>query len=408
MTDPTGRCFVSYRRNRAAEAELLVLALHDVGVPTWQDISNLDAEPTEEELRRILKDPSIACSLLLITPEIARSPVVRKVEAPLMIERRRAGDGFFIQPVAAGGLDYDAAATIASAHLGIDNFAGWNLEKVDDDPIVAADAAHIAELVLRRRIKEIAKRLGPGDPLGLTLHTRSAAPLVSGDAVALDWQRRFDGRVASAETWDDRLLPAATVVAASIRELLPGRPVEASGLLALPAAIALGAAFLAPGGVDLAWRQHTPGRRDQIWSLAAEPEPAGVEIDEISGDPSSQDMAVVISINHDAEEALRRSELEVPRFRGYLRLRGSDGQPADFATPGQATDAARRLIAAVGTSRRQWRDIRRIHVFLAGPAGFGVLVGRLLNGLGPVQTYEHLPDNAVGRYRRAALVHPGS
>jgi hypothetical protein len=408
MTDPTGRCFVSYRRKRAGEAELLVLALHDVGVPTWQDITNLDAEPTEEELRRVLKDPSIACSLLWITSEIASSPVVRKVEAPLMIERRRAGDGFFIQPVAAGGLDYDAAATIASEHLGVDGFAGWNLEKVDADPIAAADAAHIAELVLRRRIKEIAERLDPGDLLRLTLHTRSAAPLVTGNALALDWHHRFNGRLASAATWDDRLLPAATVVAASIRELLPGRPVEASGLLALPAAIALGTAFLAPGGVDLAWRQYTPGRSDQIWSLAAEPETANVEIDEISGDPNSQDMAVVISINHDAEEALRRSEPEVPRFRGYVRLRGPDGQPADFATPGQVTDAARRLIAAIGTSRRQWRDIRQIHIFLAGPAGFGVLVGRLLNGLGPVQTYEHVPEDAVGRYRRAALLHPGA
>jgi hypothetical protein len=325
-----------------------------------------------------------------------------------MIERRRAGDGFFIPPVAAGDLDYDAAATIASAHLGVDNFAGWNLEKVDDDPIAVADATHIAELVLRRRIAEVAERLSPGDPLRLTLHTRSAAPLVSGVAVALDWHHRFDGRLASAESWNDRLLPAAAVVAAAIQELLPGRSVEASGLLALPAAIALGAAFLAPGGVDLAWRQHTSGRLDQIWSLGAEPEPATAEIDEISGDPSSQDMAVVISINHNAEEALRQSEPEVPRFRGYVRLRGRDGQPADFATPGQATDAARRPIAAVGTSRRQWRDIRRIHVFLAGPAGFGVLLGRLLNGLGPVQTYEHLPDDAVGHYRRAALLHPGS
>lgn len=144
------------------------------------------------------------------------------------------------------------------------------------------------------------------------------------------------------------------------------RPVEAGGLVALPAAIALGAAFLAPGGVDLGWQQHTPGRSDQIWSLAAERETANIEIDEIPGDPSSQDMSVVISINHDAEEALRLSGPEAPRFRGYVRLRAPDGKPADFATPGQATDAARRLIEAVGTARREWRDIRRIHVFLRG------------------------------------------
>jgi hypothetical protein len=407
MTDPTGQCFVSYRRARAVDAELLVLALHDIGVPTWQDITNLEAEPTEEELRRVLDDASTAASLLWITPEVTDSAIIRKVEVPKMIERRRADDGFFIQPVAAGGLDYHAATTIAGEHLGVDNLATWNLEKVDADPIAAVDAAHIAELVLRRRLKEVVRRLGPDDPVRMTVHTRAQPGLVAGTALALDWHNRFDGRLASAETWDTRLLPALAVVTSTVGELAPGRPVEASGLLALPAAIALGAAFLAPGGVDLAWRQERAGQTDQIWSLN-EREAATVEIDEISGDPNSQDMSVVVSINHDAEEALRRSEPEVPRFRGYVRLRGPAGKPADFGTPGQAADAAWRLIDAIGSARRGWRDIRGIHMFIAGPVGFAVLVGRLLNGLGPIQTYEHLPDDAVGHYRRAARLHPGA
>lgn len=408
MTDPTGRCFVSYRRKHAAEVELLVLALRDVGVPTWQDITNLNAEPTEDELRRVLDDPSTSSALFWITPEVVNSAIILKVEAPMMIDRRRTGDGFFVQPVAAGGLDYESAARIAGEHLGVENFESWNLERADTNPITATEAAHIAELVLRRRLTEIVRRLGPDDPVRLSLHTRSKAPLLAGTALALDWCARFDGRVASAETWDERLLPALTVVAATIRELAPGRFTEASGLLALPAALALGAAFLAPGGASLRWRQQRVGRLDQIWSLAAERETANVEIDEIPGDPSSQDMSVVISINHDAEEALRLSEPEVPRFRGYVRLRGPDGRPADFATPGEAADAARRLIEAVGTARRAWRDVRRIHVFLAGPAGFGVLVGGLLNGLGPIQTYEHIQSDAVGHYQRAALLHPGA
>src|ERR1700735_5129040 len=76
MTDPAGRCFVSYRRHRAAEARLLVQALHDVGVPTWQDIENLDAEPTEDELGQVLADPSTASALVWITPEVTDSPVI--------------------------------------------------------------------------------------------------------------------------------------------------------------------------------------------------------------------------------------------------------------------------------------------------------------------------------------------
>jgi hypothetical protein len=408
MTDPTGRCFVSYRRARAAEAELLVLSLHDVGVPTWQDIVNLDAEPTEDELGRVLDDDSTASGLLWITPEIVDSPIIKKVEVPKILERRRRGDGFFVQPVAAGGLDYDEAARIAGQHLGVDTLATWNLEKVDVNPIAPADAAHVAELVLRRRVKEIAARLEPGEPVRLSIHTRARAPLSAGTAVVLDWSHRFNGRLAPADTWDDRLLPALTVVAATIREIAPGRRVEASGLVALPAAVALGAAFIAPAGVELAWCQSRAGHEDQVWSLAAERVAAPVDINQLSAAASSQDMAVVVSMNHDAEEALRHSESEVPTFRGYVRLRGPGGDPAHLATPGQAADAAFCLIESVGAARRRWRDIRRIHLFIAGPAGFAILVGQLLNGLGPVQTYEHIPNDSVGHYRRAALLHPGA
>jgi hypothetical protein len=66
------------------------------------------------------------------------------------------------------------------------------------------------------------------------------------------------------------------------------------------------------------------------------------------------------------------------------------------------------LVAAIKAARTRWRDIRRIHLFIAGPAGFAVLVGQLLHGLGPVQTYEHIPDDAIGNYVPAALLHPGA
>ncbi|SRR5581483_7697633 len=119
-------------------------------------------------------------------------------------------------------------------------------------------------------------------------------------------------------------------------------------------------------------------------------------------------MAIVVSINYDAEEALRESAGEVPIFRGYVRLRGKGGGPVEFRSPGEATDAAMSLINAVKAARTEWRDIRAIHLFIAAPAGFAALLGQLVNGLGPIQTYEHLPEDAIGRYCRAALLHPGA
>jgi len=48
----------------------------------------------------------------------------------------------------------------------------------------------------------------------------------------------------------------------------------------------------------------------------------------------------------------------------------------------------------------------RANLFLTVPAGLAVIIGRLLTTLGPVQTYEHVPIDAVGRYRPAALLNP--
>src|SRR5271169_3836109 len=55
MTDPTGRSFLSYRRTRLDEARLLIEAQHDVGIPTWQDLSELDEGHTDALLRETLE-----------------------------------------------------------------------------------------------------------------------------------------------------------------------------------------------------------------------------------------------------------------------------------------------------------------------------------------------------------------
>ncbi len=52
MTDATGRSFLSYRRTRLTEARLLVEAQHDLGIPTWQDLSELDEGHTEAPFAR--------------------------------------------------------------------------------------------------------------------------------------------------------------------------------------------------------------------------------------------------------------------------------------------------------------------------------------------------------------------
>jgi hypothetical protein len=176
----------------------------------------------------------------------------------------------------------------------------------------------------------------------------------------------------------------------------------------LPAAFALGAALPAPSGVELGWRQVCRDRDPELWSLAAPAAEHGAQIERIEADVSAEDVAIVLSVSQNAEQAVKASRDDLPSFRGYVRVQGPDGAELDVASPGAAAALARQTMECVREVRRQWPGITRFHLFAAAPAGLLMLLGRLANGLGPVQTYEHEPIDAVGRYRAAALVHCGA
>jgi hypothetical protein len=82
MTDAAGRSFLSYRRTRAGEARLLIEAQHDVGIPTWQDVSELEEGHAESLLREAIADPTTANAVCWLTPEVERSAVITRTELP--------------------------------------------------------------------------------------------------------------------------------------------------------------------------------------------------------------------------------------------------------------------------------------------------------------------------------------
>jgi len=107
---------------------LLVQAQREVGIPTWQDITNLENAPLEDELRRALNDPDTANAVWLMTPEVADSVVVRDIEFPGCLQRHRVGDGFFIKPIATGGLDYDDVNRLTPSCM-VEDLRNWNLTR---------------------------------------------------------------------------------------------------------------------------------------------------------------------------------------------------------------------------------------------------------------------------------------
>lgn len=402
MTNPNGRSFLSYRRSRVHEAELLICAQHDVGVPTWQDVRNLENAPLEDELDRALRDANTANAVLWVTPEIGTSDVVRRIEVPLILERVRSGDGFFVKPVAAGGLDYGAAAALVAPNNILESLERWNMSRVGSNPLNADDAAAIAESVLTHRLARVHATLAPDEPVRLRLFTRAQPPFDPSAALAIDWSHHFDGRISRDDSWNTHCLPALRAVAGCIRKNAPGREILAEGLASLPATAALGVAFLATGGLKAAWRQQLQSGRVEVWSIESPRVASGFDAQIRGGHVSGGDLAVMLSVNAPVERSVAATP-SLPAFRAIVDVKAAPGLPSTL-TSGQAVDVAFLTIESMRRARQEYSTTGRVHLFMAAPAGLSFMLGQLLNTFGEVQTYEHLADQ--GHYVPSALLRP--
>jgi hypothetical protein len=401
--------FLSYKRERAAEAGLLVDALRDHGVPTWQDVSDLPSDVTETALMEVLSDPATSGAVLLATPEVEGSSVIRKVEVPRIFGRSARRDGFFAVPVAAGGLGYDDMERVLGPGLGLTDIAGFNVTRAKADPFDPEFAATVGRRALRERLSAVHRSSPVGEPLGLQVSTRAALPKTVGFALRADFTHRFEGRHARAGAWEDHVLPAVGAIAAEVARTAPGRAVDVSGFLALPAAVALGAAFPSLGPVRAAWLQEQAkfGVAVERWSLDGPDGDCGFETERRPQSVANDDLALLVSATNDVVHDFNLSRGALT-LRAVVHLRPPEPRPARLHLgPNEARDLACRAIDAVRSAVSDLSARGRVHLFLAVPAGVAFMIGQQLNTLGRVQTYEHDPAGPVP-YRPAVSLTPST
>ena len=384
---------------------MLVERQHDLGIPTWRDVDDLDEAPTEDAIRAALADSETANAVMWLTPDVATSPMIRRVEVPAILSRHRREDAFFVVPVAAGGLDYVGAAEVVEGDIGVEDLSRWNIRRISSDPATEEDINQIATRVLSRRLAAVHDALPHEASLTIILNTRSQYTAVQQPGLLIDWTNRFDGRTASDPTWQNYLLPALREVSRQVLTVAPGRTILASGLLSIPAATALGYHFMAPMQVNISWQQHFPGGSTQAWNLSDEREPSSFGATLSAGNPEADDLAILVSVNADVAQAVADTVNSQSRFRAYVHVRHSGGESnRELNSSGQAVDVARCVIEAARAARERYVTRGRVHLFMAVPVGLAMLIGQLLNTLGQIQTYEHIPDGATGYYVPAALL----
>lgn len=400
-----GRCFLSYRRTRVAEIRELVAALHEHGVATWQDLDNLDEQPLEPALRATLADSAITSAILWITPDVTASAVITGIEIPALVARAERDDGFSLLPVAAGGLDHEAAGRAALTATSVNDFDTWSMIQVADDPAAEEQIAGVARRALVRRLRAAQAALAADSPVVVDVFTRGTARLEPDAVLTVDLTHRFTGRHAEPGAWSTRLLPVLSAVAEEAERHTAGRVLHLRGSVGLPTALALGTTLLAPRGLRAAWLQRTPGRPDAAYTLDAPPRPSGFSVRLVAERPEAHDLAVLVNVTQDTVPAVRATP-GLPPFRGWVRADPPGSGPRFFDTPGEAVELAHQIIGRLREARTRYGRIGAVHLFAAAPLGLVFLIGQLLNTFGTIHTYEHVSTDGTGRYEPAVILHP--
>ena len=168
---PRGPVFLSYRRSDGADLALaLAWALRASGVPVWLDQSDLPPGDTVRRLEEAMKS-GLSGAVLVVTPDIAASSVVKEIELPHLL--RLEGEGAFTMSIAstieaeAGGLDYSAPDHLLSRTVPY-------LRGLRQDPaLTSRDIATIARSHCRQRMEALGADIeSAGQVIDINLQTR--------------------------------------------------------------------------------------------------------------------------------------------------------------------------------------------------------------------------------------------
>jgi hypothetical protein len=371
--DPLGPVFISYRFSDGADLALkLAWALRCAGAPVWHDQEDLPPGDTRSRLQEALSR-GLSGAVLLVTPEIKNSFVVKDVELPELLRLHTHPDFTFAvasimeRADSPGHLDFDAPDELLSLPPG-------TLSSLKQFPVFGpADCAAIAQGIVRRRMDGY-RRLGE-ETLTIDLQTRLVPQAFTNQtALVVRTPPPRDGyRTPSPETW------------APFRAFLAGLPalVDASGakrvLLRggahLTASFSMGAALPA----TCRWPLAVEDQEGVLWEEKA----AGMSVDlavqqEVLGD-ARRPVAVLVD--------LVPTKPPTDAFGEYLLARRDEYSVSLTLRPAQPRKLLPEIagtLAGIATAIRELagqQSTHEVHLFLRTSFPMAVLLGRLFNTL---------------------------
>lgn len=411
--DPSGPTFVSYRQSDGTEhAVAMAWALRAAGVPVWHDAADLPPGETETRLAEALTS-GLSGAVLIATPEIEHSSVVKTIELPGLLDLAR--DPTFTFAIAStvyrgssADLDHDAPDRLLSTPAG-------TLKGVKQYPIrTDTERAGLARWHARRRLEALRPRIaGNAGELLLDVQTRIPpfAARSDGDLVLRLRPPAPGDRRPNRAGLDD-----LAAFAAGLPQLLAlggAGAVRVRGGAHLSVAFALGAAM----PTTLIGSVHVVDTNGEVWSGRAGVGTSGrarlvTPVDDrVLAGTGSAPVLVYVDLRPGASDpayvALRDGHSA--EFSGSLHVQSASG---DFLDPTDAHGVVAELDDAIRVFASR-HGTTHVHLLLRTPYGVALLLGRRLNTLRiTVYEWEDGPadDGSEGdpRYLQSLRVRSGA
>lgn len=239
--DVRGPLFLSYRQfDGTKTVSDLGWLLRAAGVPVWRDVDDLPPGDTADRLEQALAD-GLSGGVLVITPDITNSPIVKSIEAPALIRLFR-GDNRF-QLLVANAIERSPGKVDYSAPDKLLERVRRELEGVNQNPVTDDGLFEIVRAAVAHRMAQHRAIVEANGFFELTVQTRNIGQVYDRTGAQLDVRVRRSSyeRLPSADGLDDlrralTLLPDAVVTTGA-------RDVRISGGGHLSVGFALGAAL---------------------------------------------------------------------------------------------------------------------------------------------------------------------
>ena len=409
---PRGPVFLSYRHSDGADLALaLAWALRASGVPVWLDQSDLPPGDTARRLGEALRS-GLSGAVLLVTPEIAASSVVREIELPRLL--RLAAEEAFTLSIAStieaesGGLDHSAPDRLLSR-------TASDLRGLRQDPaLTSRDIANVARSHCRRRMEALRPGIASaGHVIDIDLQTRIVPSAIGpcGDLVVRLRPPAPGDRRPHREGLKDLQLFLGDL--SHLLEIAGARHTRVSGGAHLTVAFALGAAL----PTTLTGNVHALDTAGHAWSISDNaPAPGAstriLEIMDRSPRVGARGDAVVY-----VDLLPTRSD---PAFDRFVEARTGRLACAVHIRPvaqgNLLPEDAGSLVAEASHAIRQAAsrsETSEVHLLLRCPWTLALLLGRTLNTIRVnLYEWEDGPDDSNGlvapRYLPSLIVRSGA